>query len=567
MKKLTSLLLACLLAFACLTALGGCGKSATDKEAFIGSESYYGKLVETLAAPVADIDSDALADAAVGCSGRVKLALAGLDSLSSILGADADIGDSFALDVGFVTDGLAVSGDLSLTLLGETLAALFSADGSGEIAISLPDLLPRPLLLTRDILEGLNYRYNDYPDYDYDYDSDEELDYLDPDDSYDYDSDEELDYLDPDDSYDYDDSDDEDLDDEFGEEDYDFGDWNEDVDDGQDYYSEYDDGEFGSMPALESYSAYVSLIARYAGRFLPNVSESCYSSGRGMFRTASGETELDCLTLKADGVELAAALQKTFAEIAEDPELDEILGDAAEETREYLRKAADEELTEAMKEQYKTLTVTWTRFTRDGATLGERLNLKYPDGEYTLEAGVDSGLTSAFGFLKLTDEKQGVDLLDAESTVGSDKAKLDLTVIAGDTPYSLEINGKTTERDGANVTEADVIIGLGSLSFDLFSVTTTVREFSESRIDFDAELTLKLPAMLVGADTELTLLLSADIGRDDSAAPAAIDVSDAYTRDEMESDEFSAALENALKEKFPRLFELLAAAAQKGITA
>lgn len=550
MKKLTSLLLACLLAFACLTTLGGCGKDAADKEAFIASESYYGKLVETLAAPVADIDSDALADAAVGCSGRVKLALAGLDSLASIPGVEtAGIGDSFALDVGFVSNGPALSGDLSLTMLGETLGALVSSDGSGEIALSLPDLLPRPLLITRDMLDGLNYRYNDYPDYGYDFESDEELD-----------------YLDPDDSYDYDDSDDEDLDGEFGEEDYDFGDWNEDVDDGQDYYPEYD-GDFGSMPALESYSAYVSLIARYGDRFLANVSDGCYSSGRGNFRTASGETELDCLTLKADGVELAAALQKTFAEIAEDPELDEILGDAAEQTREYLREIASDELTEAMKEQYKTLTVTWERFTRDGATLGERLNLKHPDGEYTLEAGVDSGLTSAFGFLKLTDEKQGVDLLDAESTVGSDKAKLDLTVIAGDTPYSLEINGKTTERDGANVTEADVKIGLGSLSFDLFSVTTTVREFSESRIDFDAELALNLPAMLVGADTELTLLLSADIERDDTAAPAAIDVSDAYTREEMESDEFSAALENALKEKFPRLFELLAAAAQNGITA
>ena len=560
MKKLTSLLLACLLAFACLTALGGCGKEATDKEAFIASESYYGKLVETLAAPVADIDSgalavnsDALADAAVGRSGRVKLALAGLDSLASIPGVEAaDIGDSFALDVGFVSNGPALSGDLSLTMLGETLGALFSSDGSGEIALSLPDLLPRPLLITRDMLEGLNYRYNDYPDYD---------DY-----GYDFESDEELDYLDPDDGYDYDDFDDEDPDGEFGEEDYGFGDWNEDVDDGQDYYPEYD-GDFGSMPALESYAAYASLIARYGDRFLANVSDGCYSSGREKFRTASGETELDCLTLKADGVELAAALQKTFAEIAEDPQLDELFGEAAEQTREALRDIASEDLTEDMKEQYKTLTVTWTRFTRDGATLGERLNLKYPDGEYTLEAGVDSGLTSAFGFLKLTDEKQGVDLLDAESTVGSDKAKLKLAVVAEGVPYSLEINGKTSERDGAKVTEAAVKFGFGGLSFDLFSVTTTVREFSESRIDFDAELTLNLPAMLVGGDTELTLLLSADIGRDASATPSAIDVSDAYTQEEMESDELSAALENALKEKFPRLFELLAAAAQNGITA
>ena len=553
MKKLTSLLLACLLAFACLTALGGCGKEATDKEAFIASESYYGKLVETLAAPVADIDSDALADAAVGCSGRVKLALAGLDSLASIPGVEAaDLGDSFALDVGFVSNGPALSGDLSLTMLGETLGALFSSDGSGEIALSLPDLLPRPLLLTRDMLEGLNYRYNDYPDYD--------------DDGYDFESDEELDYLDPDDGYDYDDFDDEELDDEFGEEDYDFGDWNEDVDDGQDYYPEYD-GDFGSMPALESYAAYASLIARYGDRFLSNVSDGCYSSGREKFRTASGETELDCLTLKADGVELAAALQKTFAEIAEDPQLDELFGEAAEQTREALREIASEDLTEDMKEQYKTLTVTWTRFTRDGATLGERLNLKHPDGEYTLEAGVDSGLTSAFGFLKLTDEKQGVDLLDAESTVGSDKAKLKLAVVAEGVPYSLEINGKTSERDGAKVTDAAVKFGFGGLSFDLFSVTTTVREFSESRIDFDAELTLNLPAMLVGGDTELTLLLSADIGRDASATPSAIDVSDAYTQEEMESDELSAALENALKEKFPRLFELLTAAAQNGITA
>ena len=541
MKKLTSLLLAFLLAFGCLT-LAGCGKETTDKDAFIASRGYYSDLVDTLAAPVADIDSDALANSQGGFSGRVKLALAGLSDVVTLPGSGEGDLDSFSLDLGFVTDGLAASGDLSLTVLGETLRALFSSDGSGDVALSLPDLLPRPLLITRDMLAGLNYRYNDYPDYGYEFESDEELD-----------------YLDPDDSYDYDDSDDEDLDDEFGEEDYDFGDWNEDVDDGQDYYPEYD-GDFGSMPALESYAAYASLIARYGDRFLANVSDGCYTSGREMFRTAAGETELDCLTLKADGEELVAALQKTFAEIAEDPELDELLGDGAAEAREFLREAAAEELSDDVKGYYKDIVITWNRFTRSGAMIGERLNIKNSYiGEYTFEAGIDSGIASAsaFAFLKLTDEKNKVDIIEAESSVGPEKAKLNLTIVAGGVPYSVEVDGKTTERDGVKTTDADVKVGIGGFSVDLFSVTTTVRAFDENAIDFDAEVSMKLPAMLIGRDVELALRCSVGLERGDAAAPAMIDTSDAYSQEEMESDGFAAGFENALREKFPRLFEFL----------
>ena len=555
MKKLISITLACVLAFACLTALGGCGKTAAEsKQAFIASQDYYSGLVETLAAPVADIDADAIADAqAAGMSGKVSLSAEGFDRLLGLGDGDAsDGGSSFGVDFDFVSDGTAASGSVALTLLGETLNALFSSDGS-DIAISLPDLLPRPLLITKDMLAGLNRSYNDYPDYDWEllYDENNEPYYYYSDDS----GNEFFSYPD-DNDYAYPD----DLDDLDG------------LDDGEGVYSSEDDDidpdvdvdpdDFGREDEYEYFDsvdfdvAYVSLIARYADRFLANVPESCYSSGKEDFRTASGAKELDSLTLEADGNELMEALAQTFTEIADDPGIDEIYGEKAEVVREYLRDAANGEFPQEMKDHYSQFRVKWTRFTENDATVGERFNVKLPDNEYTLETGLYTD-AEAFAFIKLTDDKQNSELLDAESTVGKNGGKLDVEYTVNGMKNSFSVSGKTTERDGAKVTEADVKIGFGGVSLNIFKLTSTVRACDENAIDFDFEFSTELPALIFGADTSFELKLSADIRRDASAVPEAIDVSDAYTQQEMESEEFGKELENALKEKFPDIFELI----------
>ena len=582
MKKLISLILACLIAFACATALGGCGRNAEDKQAFIASQSYYGRLVETLAAPVADIDADAIAEAAgEGMSGRVKLNVEGLSSFASLLG---DVGDSFGFDVGVVSDGAAASGDLTLEMLGETLKALFSTDG-GDLLISLPDLLARPAKLSRGDFAGTgfgdDFDFDAYEEehgiidldedaYEADYDFDENGKFFaENGDLYvDADGDGKLDIAYYAGKYDEDfvDSmirntrefyeslgddldvdDDSDFDDDF------------DVDDDFDYDYDYDlddfgDDGFGSAPFGFDPNL-VQLIARYAENFLANIGDGCYSSGREKFRTADGETELDCLTLKADGSELAEALQKTCAEIAEDPDLAEIYGENADAMREYFREAATEEFPKELKDVYKDYHVDWKRFSKDGAAVGERFDVKTPESEYSLEAGVDSGSSGTLAFLKLTDEKDGIDLVDAESTVGKKKAKLKLRVIANGVPYSFEVSGKTTEQDGVKTTDADVKVGFGGFMIKLFSMTTTVRAFSGEAVDFDTELSVSLPKLLVGSNVDLSLALSVQLKRDDAAQPWKLDADGAYTPEEMENGAFAEELENALKEKLPKMYE------------
>ena len=577
MKKLTSILLACLLTLGCF-ALGGCGKAADDKQAFIASQSYYPQLVETLAAPVADIDADAVANAASGMTGRMKLDVEGLSSLGALA---PDVGDSLALDLGFVTDGVAFSGDLSLSLLGETLKALFASADEGDIVVSLPDLLDRPLRIAPEMLPSAGYGYSDdydeFDDFDYDYD-DEDYDDAFGEEDYDYDDDFDDGLLELDDAayeaeYDFDENG------KFFAENGDLyvdtdgdgmldiafaaGKYDEEIVDSlisntREFYSSYDGepflpDDYASAPfGLDA--AYVSLAARYAESFLDNISEGCYSSGREKFRTADGEAELDCLTLKADGNELIAALKKTFAQIAEDEGLDEIFGEYADAMREHLRSVAAEETPKELEDYYDGFDLDWKRFTRGEVMVGERFGVKLPDGEYTLETGVDGGLSPHFAFLKLTDEKQGVDLLDAESKLSGNSADLKLRAVYGGVPYSLEISGKTSEQNGAKTTDADVRLGVGSVSVKLFKLTTAVRAFTEDAIDFDVELALELPKLLVGSDVDLRLACSVQLERDDNAKPAEIDASGAYTQEEMQSEEFSAALESALKEKLPKIY-------------
>ena len=395
MKKLISLILACLIAFACATALGGCGKSNADtKQAFIGSQSYYSDLVESLAAPVAKIDGDALADgAASGMSGRIRLNASGLSAFSALLG---DIGDTLGLAVSVVTDGVSASGDFSLEMLGETLSALFSTDG-GDVVLSLPDLLDRPVKLSQSDFAGTGFGddfdengkfFAENGDLYVDADGDGKLDIayyagkydedfvdsmirntrefyeslgddFDVDDGWTlaYDEDGNPYYVyEGDDDFDLDGDDDFDIDDDF------------DADDGFDFGED----DFGSTPFAPDFS-YVSLIARYAGPFLNNVADGCYTSGREKFRTAGGEAELDCLTLSADGNDLYDALKKTAAQIADDPELDGIAGEHADDMREYFREFANEEISKEQRDYNKNVKLTWKRFTKDGKIIGERV--------------------------------------------------------------------------------------------------------------------------------------------------------------------------------------------------
>ena len=583
MKKLISLILACLIAFACATALGGCGKSnAETKQAFIGSQSYYSDLVESLAAPVAKIDGDALADgAASGMSGRIRLNASGLSAFSALLG---DIGDTLGLAVSVVTDGAAASGDFSLEMLGETLSALFSTDG-GDVVLSLPGLLDRPVKLSQSDFAGTgfgdDFDFDAYEEehgiidldedaYEADYDFDENGKFFaENGDLYvDADGDGKLDIAYYAGKYDEDfvDSmirntrefyeslgDDLDLDDDFDIDD-DF-----DVDDDFDYDYDYDlddfgDDGFGSTP-FAPYFSYVSLIARCAEPFLNNVADDCFTRGREKFRTAGGEAELDCLTLSADGNDLYDALKKTAAQLVNDPELDGTAGDSADDMRSLLREIAEGEISKEQRDLNKDVKLTWKRFTKDEKIIGERVSLDHPEAEYTLEAGVDGGESGVLAFMKITDDKKGVDLFDAESSVGGKKSKLDLRVIANGVPYAVSVSGKTAERDGAAVTESDVKVGIGGLTFKLFELTTTVRAFTRDEIGIDAELSVSLPKLLVGSDVDLALYCSVDMRRDPGAKPEMIDATGAYTGEDLRSEEFNATLNAAIKEKLPKMYE------------
>lgn len=592
MKKLTSLILACLIAFACATALGGCGKSnAETKQAFIGSQSYYSDLVESLAAPVAKIDGDALADgAASGMSGRIRLNASGLSAFSALLG---EIGDTLGLAVSVATDGVSASGDFSLEMLGETLNALFSTDG-GDVVLSLPDLLDRPVKLSQGDFAGYgfgdDFDFDAYEEehgiidldedaYEADYDFDENGKFFaengdlyvdaDGDGKLDiayyagkYDEDfvdsmirntrefyESLDSdFDADDGFDLDD----DLD---GDGDFDLDD-DFDIDDDFDYdydFDDFGDDDFGSTPFAPDFS-YVSLIARYAEPFLNNVADGCFTRGREKFRTAGGEAELDCLTLSADGNDLYDALKKTAAQIADDPELDKVGGEYADDMREYFCEFANEETSKEQRDYNKNVKLTWKRFTKDEKIIGERVSLDHPEAKYTLEAGVDGGESGVLAFMKITDDKKGVDLFDAESSVGGKKSKLDLRVIANGVPYAVSVSGKTAERDGAAVTESDVKVGIGSMTFKLFELTTTVRAFTSDEIGIDAELSVSLPKLLVGSAVDLALYCSVDMRRDPGAKPEMIDATGAYTGEDLRSEEFNATLNAAIKEKLPKIY-------------
>ena len=586
MKKLTSLILACLIAFACMTALGGCGKSnAETKQAFIGAQKYYSDLVESLAAPVAKIDGDALADgAASGMSGRIRVNASGLSAFSALLG---DIGDTLGLAVGVVTDGVSASGDFSLEMLGETLGALFSTDG-GDVVLSLPGLLDRPVKLSQSDFGGTgfgdDFDFDAYEEehgiialdenaYEADYDFDENGKFFaENGDLYvDADGDGKLDIAYYAGKYDEDfvDSmirntrefyeslgDDLDLDDGFDLDDDLDGDDDFDIDDDFDYdydFDDFGDDDFGSTPFAPDFS-YVSLIARYAEPFLNNVADGCFTRGREKFRTAGGEAELDCLTLSADGNDLYDALKKTAAQIAEDPELDKVGGEYADDMREYFREFANEETSKEQRDYNKNVKLTWKRFTKDEKIIGERVSLDHPEAGYTLEAGVDGGESGVLAFMKVTDDKKGVDLFDAESSVGSKKSKLDLRVIANGVPYTLSVSGKTTEQDGAAVTKADVKVGIGGLTFKLFELTTTVRAFTSDEIGIDAELSVSLPKLLVGSDVDLALYCSVDMRRDPGAKPEMIDATGAYTGEDLRSEEFNATLNAAIKEKLPKIY-------------
>ena len=583
MKKLISIILAFVLAFACCAALGGCGKAADSKEAFITSRNYYSDLFDTLAAPVADIDTAALADAqAAGMTGKLSFSLEGLSALqnmiSSFLPEGFPVISDCAFDVDFVTDGVAASGDVMLTLLGETLKAAFSSDGE-NVALSLPDLLSRAVVFGPGELGAFGYNIeSNYSGYDYDYDESG------------YAGDDDLDDLD-----DFDDLDDYyedygilDLDEAAYDAEYDFGENGKYFAENGDLYVDYDgDGrlddafaagkfdeetidyvikitrdtlgdDFGYFPTdfdlLGADS--IPLLRRFVDLFLENLSESCYSSGKETFRTADGEAELDCLTLSADGGELLDAYKKSLTALADDALIGETYGENADSVRELLRSSASECDEPEYVAEAAECALSWTRFTRNDAIIGDRLYVSAPDAEYTLEAGLDEGYNTTLAFLKLTDEKQGVDLLDAESSVGSKKGELSVSFYANGSTYSFKISGKTKEENGVKTTDAKIKLGLGDISFDLFNLKTTVRAFDENAVDFDFELSSDIMKLLSGG-SGFGVKLAVTARRDANAAPDAIDVTGAYTFEDTLGEEFNEEFESNFKEKFPNIYALL----------
>ena len=513
MKKLISLLLACALAFACLTALGGCGKEIDSKRAFIDSESYYAALADNLAAPVADIDSEAIADAqaAGGYTGKVNFSAEGFEALQSIFaqfypeGAPALTDLAFVLD--FATDGLDSVGSLDVTMLGETLRMIFSSDGDGATALRLPDLLSRALLIDDEMMSAFSSSFisqHELPDADA---AEGEI---------------------------------EDAEEAAGSSFL-------PADDGAGYFDE----------SLIENSVALRLVAEYSDRFFENLPEECYSSGKEYFTTADGEEELDCVCLSADGKALLGALVKTLRELAQDDGLSELFGDEAAQVRDELVKAADTlEKDETALVQAAKSALSWTRFMKNEKIIGDKIYAALPEAEYTVTAGIDEGDGEDYAFLTVVDEKGGFTLFSAESRISGKKGELDIAFDVDGTTYSFSISGKTKDRDGVKTTEANIKIGYGEFSFNVFKIETAVRAFDENRIDFDFEISSDIISMFMKGSA-LKLKLSVDAERVDSILIDTIDVSDAYTAEEIESGAYVDELKSNMRQKLPHIYAMM----------
>lgn len=507
MKKLISLILACALAFACLAALGGCGKEIDSKRAFIDSESYYAALADNLAAPVADIDSQAIADAqAGGYEGSVSFSVEGLEALQNALesvfaqffpdGAPALLTDG-SFDIDFITDGLALSGSFDAVMLGETLRMIFFTDGEGNGGYMLPDLLGRPVRI----------------------DSAAQGDFSE--------------FFDPQAA--------------------------EDAETAE--TEEVSCGFLDGTPADEAEplideALMLRLLAKYADRFLENLPDDCYSNGKDEFVTADGVEELDCVCLSADGKTLLGAFVKTLRELAQDADLGELFGDETAQVREKLNAAADEaETDETVLVQAAKSALAWTRFMKNEKTVGEKLYAALPEAEYTVTAGIDEG-DEDYAYLTVVDEKGGFTLFSAESRVGKKKATLDISFDADGTTYSFSVSGKTKEQEGVKTTEANIKIGYGEFSFNVFKIVTGVRAFDAERIDLDCEISSDIISMLTKGKT-LKLDFAIDAKRVADAAVETFDLSGAYTDEEIADMTFANELAASMREKLPNIYALL----------
>ena len=153
-------------------------------------------------------------------------------------------------------------------------------------------------------------------------------------------------------------------------------------------------------------------------------------------------------------------------------------------------------------------------------------------------------------------------MFSAESRVGKNKGTLDIAFDVDGETYSFSISGRSKEQNGVKTTDADIKVGYGGLSFSIFKITTEVRAFDEDRIDFDFELSSDIMAMLMRGGA-LKVKLSVDARRVDNAQIETFDLSDAYTAEEIASDVFGEELISNMREKLPKIFEMLTAISAK----
>lgn len=497
MKKFVSLTLACLLVLVSLASLGGCGKDH-GKEVFTDAadNEYYSALVNAFTAPIADIDSETFLgdrENKPDFTPVTEKITFTLTGLDSISKIiNTDLGDELKVSASGVTDGEAVSGKLELGILRETLVALFSLDGE-KLALLLPDLSDRPFA-TDALPEQSPEKVNEL------FSIAEQIK-----DSFKIDADEEISEL---------------------------------------------KRIIGPKTA--------ALADDYIKFFFENISDSHYKEGSDNFRTADGEKELPCTELYVDGSDISAAIAKTAEKLSADKEVDKLLGENGKLVRrsaEILFDAIEKNINnEAINEALAKNSLRWVRF-YDDVIVGDRLTVAAGDLKCTFELGVSEGADRTLAFFTVRDETRNAPLMNAESSVSDDSATLKIEFNMGGASYSLIVDGKTEEVDGASVTTADVKVNANAVSIKLFTLKTTVRKFEEENVDVSAELTLNPTPELM--NISLGIKFDFELHEDPDAKVNIIDASNAITDVEISDEDFAKKLLYNFGKAHPHILETL----------
>lgn len=489
MKRVLSVILACLLTLGCFASLGGCGKSAplyTGKKGFIENQTYFTALSDVMSKPVVALESAQLeklnaSDKAKGMKFDVTLdELKGIDGLlSGVTSGSAPTGQlsllSMLLDclpIGFggalSLEGESLLGALSIIFDGKPVTLNAKLDGQ-SISLTLPGLLEEVLKV--DLAELIPA----------------------------------------------------------------FGGLAEMAPSAEGSVESTQSNVSTAAPSqndLPSLMAVITTAIAAAEASLPSLEKlwdnftegldsSFFSDTVGTLPTADGDAEYKAIAFEIKGGDLLKAAVSTLKALTEGTEFDEDLKPFAELTGlsvDELKKNISDALAELEDENIYTeaneLSVSWTRYTDSSKICADKLTVDVDGDGATLFMGITSSKSGEYGFFKLTDSSD-TELMAIESTVSEDSAVLTVEADADGEAVKLTFNGKNEVVDGKPSTVSSVSVGSGGMTVNLFTLTTTVNDATADSLDLSGKLELKLPTGMMdagGSDVGITLSFNLAVG-------------------------------------------------------